>query len=420
VYYRLAPSAPHAAAHGFAAMTSTAPFADLRVLDLSQGLAGPYCGMLLAHYGADVVKLEPPAGDWARALGTRYGSHSALDAVCNRGKQSLVLDLKNDRGRDAARRIAEQCDVIIESFRPGVVAKLGLGYEALRAANPGVVYVSVSGFGQSGPYAARPGTDMVAQSFSGMMSLNRDGSGKPNRIGLLVSDTVTALYAFQSVCVALYARRDTGRGAWLDISLIQSSAAFLAPKIIEGALEGDVPRQLNAPAGSYRTRDGWITITLSKEEHFAALCAAIGREALAADARFADFERRADNLAELAPLIQEPLIARNTAEWIEILERHDVLCNRVYAMSDWLDDPHVRAVGGYRTAQIAGMGPAPIAAIPGSDALLQGAAPDTWPEIGEHSHLVLARFGFGAEEIAAMLESGAVPALQGGRSRERS
>jgi crotonobetainyl-CoA:carnitine CoA-transferase CaiB-like acyl-CoA transferase len=281
--------------------------------------------------------------------------------------------------------------------------------------NPGVIYLSVSGFGQSGPYTARPGTDMVAQSFSGMMSFNRDSSGKPNRIGFLVSDTVTALYAFQAVSVALYARRDSGRGAYLDVSLVQSSAAFLAPKIVEGALEGDLPRQLNAPAGSYRTRDGWITITLSKEEHFASLCRAIGREALGADPRFADFVRRADNLAELAPLIQAPLLERTTDEWLTALGQHDVLCNRVYAMSDWLADPHVLAVNGYRNAVVEGMGQVPVASIPGSDALLQSAVPDAWPGIGEHSEQVLARYGFAADEIQEMIARGAVHTAGGTR-----
>jgi crotonobetainyl-CoA:carnitine CoA-transferase CaiB-like acyl-CoA transferase len=386
----------------------TPPYAALRVLDLSQGLAGPYCGMLLAHYGADVVKLEPPGGDWARALGTRYGSHSALDAVCNRGKRSLVLDLKQPEGRDAAQRIAAQCDVVLESFRPGVAAKLGLGYEAVHASNAAVVYLSVSGFGQAGPYTNRPGTDMVVQAFSGMMSFNRNATGKPNRIGFLVADTATALYAFQAVSVALYARRDSGRGAYLDVSLMQASAAFLAPKIIEGALEGDMPRQLNAPAGSYRTKDGWITITMSKEEHFTSLCRALGRESLTTDPRFADFVARADNLAALAPLIQEPLLARTTAEWVEILERHDVLCNRVYAISDWLADPHVLATQGYEHAHVEGMGEVPFAAIPGADGLLESRPELRWPGIGEDSEAVLRSFGFGQSEIEALASRGAL------------
>jgi crotonobetainyl-CoA:carnitine CoA-transferase CaiB-like acyl-CoA transferase len=380
----------------------------LRVLDLSQGLAGPYCAMLLAHYGAEVVKLEPPGGDWARALGTRYGSHSALDIACNRGKKSIVIDLKSSAGRSAAQRIAEQCDVVIESFRPGVAGKLGLGYEEVRQSNPAVVYLSVSGFGQTGPHAGRPGTDMVVQAFSGMMSFNRDASGKPDRIGFLVADTSTALYAFQAVLIALYARRDTGRGACLDVSLMQASAAFIASKIVEGSLEGDAPRQLNAPAGSYRTLDGWITITLSKEEHFVALCRAIGREALPSDARFGDFARRADHLAALIPLIQEPLLERTTDDWIETLTRHDVLCNRVYAISDWLADPHVRATHAYARVEIPGVGEVPVAAIPGDDALVGGSADSRWPGIGEHWQAVLEAFGFGGEEIERLCAQGAV------------
>lgn len=389
-------------------MTATAPYANLRVLDLSQGLAGPYCGMLLAQYGADVVKLEPPSGDWARALGTRYGQHSALDAVCNRGKRSLVLNLKQAAARAAAQRIAALCDVVIESFRPGVAARLGLGYDSVRAVNPSVVYVSVSGFGQTGPYSERPGTDMVLQSFSGMMSFNRDSTGKPNRIGFLVSDTVTALYAFQALSVALYARRDCGRGVFLDVSLMQASAAFIAPKVVEGALEGDLPRQLNAPAGTYRTADGWITITMSKEEHFPALCRAIDLEALIADARFTDFSRRADNLTALAPLIQERLLARTTADWITILQHHDVLCNRVHAISDWLRDEHVNATGGYEMAAVAGMGDVPLVTIPGVRELAPHSHPPSSPEVGAHSREVLASFGFTADEIDALAAGGAL------------
>ena len=381
-------------------MTNASPYKNLRVLDLSQGLAGPYCGMLLAHYGADVVKLEPPGGDWARALGTRYGDHTALDVACNRGKRSLVLDLKTAPGKEAAQRIASRCDVIIEGFRPGVAAKLGLGYEELAQHNAKVIYLSVSGFGQQGPYAHRPATDTVIQAFSGMMSLNRDATGKPNRIGFLVADTCTALYAFQSVSVALYARRESGQGAYLDVSLLQSSAAFLSFKLMEEVLEGARPRLLNAPAGTYRTADGWIAITLSKEEHFRSLCRALSREGLSDDVRFKTFEARADHSAKLVPLVQEALLAHGTGEWIARLEQHDVLCNRVYAISDWLADPHVQATQSYALAAVPGMGEVPIAAIPAAGAL--GSGGKSWPETGEHSQEVLRDYGFSAAEIAAL------------------
>jgi crotonobetainyl-CoA:carnitine CoA-transferase CaiB-like acyl-CoA transferase len=381
-------------------MTSALPYKNLRVLDLSQGLAGPYCGMLLAHYGADVVKLEPPGGDWSRHLGTRYGDHTALDVACNGGKRSLVLDLKTPQGKAAAQRIAARCDVVIEGFRPGVAAKLGLGYEELSRTNAQVIYLSVSGFGQQGPYAHRPATDTVIQAFSGMMSLNRDASGKPSRTGFLVADTCTALYAFQSVSVALYAKRQSGQGAYLDVSLMQSCAAFLSFKLMQDVLEGGSPRLLNAPAGTYRTADGWIAITLSKEEHFRSLCQALSREALLDDARFATFEARADHSTELVPLMQEALLGRSTQEWIARLEQHDVLCNRVYEIADWLADPHVQATQSYNLAAVPGMGEVPIAAIPAGGVL--GREAQSWPRTGEHSEEILGDYGFSAAEIAAL------------------
>ncbi|MFN0316138.1 MAG: CaiB/BaiF CoA transferase family protein [Burkholderiales bacterium] len=381
-------------------MTTALPYKNLRVLDLSQGMAGPYCAMLLAHYGADVVKLEPPGGDWSRQMGTRYGDHTALDVACNGGKRSLVLDLKTPQGKAAAQRIAARCDVVIEGFRPGVAAKLGLGYEEVAKQNAQVIYLSVSGFGQHGPYAHRPATDTVIQAFSGVMSLNRDAVGKPNRVGFLVADTCTALYAFQAVSVALYAKRESGQGAYLDVSLMQSSAAFLSFKLMQDVLEGGSPRLLNAPAGTYRTADGWIAITLSKEEHFRSLCRALSREPLMDDARFATFEARADHNAKLVPLMQEALLERGTDEWIERLEQHDVLCNRVHDIADWLADPHVQATKSYALAAVPGMGEVPIATIPAGGVL--GRDAQAWPRTGEHSGEVLRDYGFSAAEIAAL------------------
>lgn len=388
------------------------PYAGLRVLDLSQGLAGPYCGMLLAHHGADVIKLEPPGGDWSRGLGTRYGSHTALDVACNRGKRSIVLDLKSAQGQQVARRMADACDVVIESFRPGVVTRLGLGYEQLRVSNPRVIYLSVSGFGQSGPYAARAGTDMVMQAFSGMMSLNRDADDKPNRVTYVAADTVSALFAFQAVSSALYGRRDSGQGAFLDVNLMQSCAAFLMPKLIEAALEGDTPRQLNAPAGSYRTADGWMIITLSKEAHFHALCRAIGRPELTDDARFASFITRADHVTELAALIQAPLLARTTAQWMALLGEHDVLCSPVNTLTDWMADPHVGAVEAARGMQVPGMGEVPIAAIPGSP--WRDGEDGSWADAGEHSAQVLRDFGWTPAQIDALMDGGIVQGSRAG------
>ncbi len=221
--------------------THEAPYRGLRVLDFGQGIASPYCAMLLGVYGADVIKVEPPEGDWSRYLGTTYGNHTTLSAVYNRGKRSLCLDMKHRDGIAVARRLAKQSDVLIEGFRPGVAARLGLGYEELSRDNPGLIYLSVSGFGQSGPYSKRPGSDSVAQAFSGFVSINVGNDGVPHRAGTTISDVVTGVYAFQAIATTLFARAATGTGRWIDVNLAQSTAALLGHKAAEHVLEGGTP-----------------------------------------------------------------------------------------------------------------------------------------------------------------------------------
>ena len=189
--------------------------------------------MLLGVYGADVIKVEPPEGDWSRFLGTTYGNHTTLSAVYNRGKRSLCLDMKHKDAIAIARKLAKDCDVLIEGFRPGVAARLGIGYEELSRDNPGLIYLSVSAFGQSGPYSKRPGSDSVAQAFSGLVSINVGNDKTPHRVGTTVSDVVTGVYAFQAISTTLFARAATGTGRWIDVNLCQSTAALLGHKVAE-------------------------------------------------------------------------------------------------------------------------------------------------------------------------------------------
>ena len=292
--------------------THEAPYRGLRVLDFGQGIASPYCAMLLGVYGADVIKVEPPEGDWSRYLGTTYGNHTTLSAVYNRGKRSLCLDMKHKDGIAIAKRLAKESDVLIEGFRPGVAARLGLGYEELSRDNPGLIYLSISGFGQSGPYSKRPGSDSVAQAFSGLVSINPGNDGVPHRVGTTISDVVTGVYAFQAIATTLFARAATGTGRWIDVNLAQSTAALLGHKAAEHVLEGGAPRALNVPAGTYQSSDGWMMVTLVNEPQYKRLCAAIGREDLATDPRFADFARRADSADALIPQLRE--VFRTQAE----------------------------------------------------------------------------------------------------------
>ena len=365
------------------------PYAGLRVLDLAQGIAGPYCGMLLAQYGADVLKVEPAAGDWGRALGKRVGGHSAIDLSANRGKRSIALDLKHPEGRALLARLAARCDVVIENFRPGVAERLGVGYGEVRKDNPKVLYVSVSAFGQRGPARDLPGSDTVAQAFSGMMMVNRDGAGVPKATGFLTADYVTALYAFQALAAALAARPHEREGRHLDVSLMHACGAFLAMKIIEERLEGGPAPKLNAPAGSYRTKDGWIAVTLTKEAHFGALCSAISRPALAADPRFADFALRARNLAALVPLVQEALLARTTREWLGVFRAADVLASAIHGFGDWLEDPQVRAMDVVAEERAPGLPAVPWVKLPGAIHPGPEDPRARWPDIGAQGDEIL-------------------------------
>ena len=210
--------------------TALLPYSGIRVLDLGQGLAAPYCGMLLAQWGAEVIKVEPAEGDWIRHIGEAVGQHSATSIVANRGKRSIVADLKQPEAVAAVRRLARTCDVVLESFRPGVAQRLGLGWQELSAGRDDLVYLSVSGYGQSGPQAQLAGSDSVLQAYSGMMVVNAEADGTPRRVGFLAVDTFAGLYAFQAVAAALHARLAGQGGRYLDLSLMACAAAVLAPK----------------------------------------------------------------------------------------------------------------------------------------------------------------------------------------------
>jgi crotonobetainyl-CoA:carnitine CoA-transferase CaiB-like acyl-CoA transferase len=391
---------------GVPAIDPDRPFAGLRVLDATQGLAGPYCAMLLAQHGARVIKVEPPEGDWSRGIGTRHGDATALSIAANRGKASLVVDMKRPGAAAALRRVAARCDVFLESFRPGVADRLGLGHAALSADNPRLVYASISGYGADGPYAQRAGTDTVLQAFSGMMALNRDGDGRPNRVGFLVVDSLTALYAFQAVSVALYARLAGAGGRHLQLSLMQSAAAFLAPKLVEHALEGDDARPLNVPAGGYRTRDGWIAVTLSRESHFPALCRAIDRPDLADDPRHASFQSRADHQVALKAQIARTLETRDTADWLERFAAHEVMANPVSTLGDWVADPHVQAVGAASRIDLPGVGTIAWPAIPGVSRIDAHEPRAAWARIGEGGVEALRELGFEEAAISELRAAG--------------
>lgn len=387
--------------------THEAPYRGLRVLDFGQGIASPYCGALLAANGADVIKVEPPEGDWSRRLGTTYGRHTAISAVFNRGKRSLCLDLKDPKGLEIAKQLALQSDVFIEGFRPGVAARLGLGYEALSRDNPGLIYLSVSGFGQAGPYSSRPCTDSVAQAFGGLVSVNPGSDGLPHRVGTPISDVATGAYAFQAVSTALYARATVGKGRWIDINLAQSTAALLGHKFAEYMLEGGAPRALNVPAGSYKTRNGWLMVTLVTEPHYQRLCAVLGRNDLATDPTFSDFAKRSDAADVLIAEVRKAFLAKTTDVWLAELHAADIIADRILDPGAWLENAHVGATHGAVRMETPGVGIVYAARTPGAAGLQEDTLSPS-PDVGQHSREVLRDNGYDEVTIDALCKAGAV------------
>jgi len=398
--------------------THEAPYRGLRVLDFGQGIASPYCAMLLGVYGADVIKVEPPEGDWSRYLGTTYGNHTTLSAVYNRGKRSLCLDMKNKDGIAIAQRLAQNCDVLIEGFRPGVAARLGLGYENLSRDNPGLIYLSISGFGQSGPYSKRPGSDSVAQAYSGLVSINLGNDGTPHRVGTTISDIVTGVYAFQAIATTLFSRAAVGTGRWIDVNLAQSTAALLGHKVAEYILEGGAPRALNVPAGSYQTSDGWMMVTLVNEPQYKRLCGAIEREDLANDPRFADFAKRADTADALIPQLREIFLKQPTGAWLTRLHAADIIAERILNPGEWLRNVHVEATKAAVCQETPGVGAVYRPRTPGIASLSEDKLRPA-PDVGQDSYAVLMEAGFDRAAIDDLVRAGAVRQAKGGGCHER-
>ncbi len=387
--------------------THDAPYRGIRVLDFGQGIASPYCGALLAAHGADVIKVEPPEGDWSRRLGTTYGLHTAISSVFNRGKRSLCLDLKSTDGRAVAQRLASDSDIVIEGFRPGVAARLGLGYADLSRANPRLIYLSVSGFGQAGPSSNRPCSDSVAQAFGGLVSVNRGDDGIPHRVGTPIIDVATGAYAFQAIGAALFARANVGSGRWIDISLTQTAAALLGHKFAEFMLEGGAPRALNVPAGTYRSSDGWLMVTLVNEAQYRRLCAVLGRNDLATDPRFSDFAKRSDAADVLIAEVRATLLTKTTGEWLSALHAADLIAERILDPGEWLADPHVTATHGAVMIETPGVGPVYAARMPGAAGLAEDVQSPS-PDLGQHSREVLRDNGYTEADIDMLLKAGTV------------
>jgi crotonobetainyl-CoA:carnitine CoA-transferase CaiB-like acyl-CoA transferase len=391
-------------------MSYDAPFADLKVIDLSQGVAGPYCAMMLAQYGANVIKVEPTdTGDWSRGLGTKYGDHTAYSIPSNLGKRSIALDLKQDTGREVLWRLIRDADVFIQGFRPGVIDRLGFGYPAVAEREPRILYVSVSGFGQTGPLAERPAMDPVLQAYTGMMSENYGQDGIPHRIPFISIDMGTAIYTFGAISTALHGRRNEASGRHIESSLMQGAAGLQVVRIMSSYLEGGVVRPAVPPSGVQKTANGFISITVVRPFEWQAYCRAIDRPDFGADERFQTTEGREAHAAELNAVLKPLLETRTTAEWSERLSANRVMHEALNSYSAFLKQPHVAESGAVAWTSHPGLSePIPLPNLIGLPPFVDGAPRSISPGKGEHSEAILREHGYSEDDIARLNAEGAV------------
>jgi len=393
-------------------MSYSAPFAGLKVIDLCQGVAGPYCAMLLAQHGANVIKVEPRGeGDWSRTLGTLHGQHSPMSMVCNMGKRSVSLDLQSDAGRTVLWKLIEGADIFMEAFRPGVIARLGFGYDAIREREKRLLYLSVSGFGQKGPLSERPSMDPVLQAYTGMMYQNRMDDGTPQRVPIIVADMATGLYAYQALSTALYARRNEEHGAHFDINLMQSAAALQAVGMITMYMDPPpTPRQPGAlTAGIHPTKDGWIQIATVLNRDWVKLCEVLGVPEIAKKPHFKTPKLRGENSQELYSIIR-PRIAKHTTEQLsKLLADARLMHSRVNTYAQFMAEPQVQAMGTLQWLEQPDISkPAPFAVVPGIQPRTNGEPKAISPTRGQHNIEVLLEHGYTVPQIEDMIAKGVV------------
>src|SRR4051812_15463607 len=321
----------------------------LRVLDVTQVMAGPYCAMVLADLGADVIKVEPPAGDSTRVMPGATGRDSPSFNAVNRGKRGIVLNLKTPAGRDVLRRLARATDILIENYRPGVMAALGAGYEAMATINPGIIYASISGYGQTGPQRRKGGFDLVAQGVSGIMSVTGEPGGAPAKAGVPLTDLGAGLFALVGILAALEHRHRTGVGQQIDTSLVDAGVALSVWEATEYFSGVGVPtalgsaHRMNAPYQAIRCADGFITLGAANERLFRRLCEVLGQTRWGADPRFADNATRVKNRDALAARIELITVTQPRDHWLALFDANDIPCGPINDYAQVFADPQVLA-----------------------------------------------------------------------------
>jgi len=392
---------------------SPLPLSRFKVIDLTLARAGPSCVRTLADWGADVIRVEPPPqGDEAGELvGRRDGSDFQN---LHRNKRAITLNLKSEQGREILMRLAEDADVVVENMRPGVTRRLGVDYESLSKRNPRIVYGSISGFGQYGPYTSRPSIDQIAQGMSGIMSVTGIPGQGPVRVGVAVTDIMAGAFLAQGILIALLDREVSGQGRWVQTSLIEAGLTLLDFQATRWTMDKKIPPQegnnhpTNTPMGCFSTADGHINIAATSNKNFQIFCKVIGRETMAADPRFASIALRRQNKQVMNEMIAATLREKTTGEWFELLVAASLPCGPVYNIKQAFADPQIEALRIKRSVRHPRLGELDLVAQPceitGFDREIRTATPD----LGEHTNEILTSLGYSAQEIEKLKTARAI------------
>ena len=396
-------------------MTINAALAGIRVLDFAQVGAGPMCSMQLGDLGADVIKVEGPTGDLGRKLGPPWQEgESVVSMSFNRNKRSIVIDMKKPQGPALVKRMVATCDVVLESFRPGVMDKLGIGYAALSKDHPGLVFCSVSAYGQSGPWRDKPGVDGIIQAVSGLMSNVGSEDSPPMKVLVPAVDMVTGFLATTTVLAALRARDTTGQGQHLDVSLYNSSVMLQQSAVASYLSSGELPARTgtaapySAPNEAFPTKDGWIMIAAYHEDRWKALCGVLGDPALAAHPDFAANPQRVANRAKLMVQLTSRLAVKTSAEWQTLMEAADIICGPIADYAMLMESPQLAHNGVIVETRNLIAGSVRMPGMAMGDRNAQSRVHRGPPAVGEHTSEILSEFGLSAAEIDALLATGVV------------
>ena len=387
------------------------PLVGVRVLDLSRVLAGPYCAMMLADYGADVVKIEPPdVGDDSRAFGPFVGKESAYFMSLNRNKRSMTLNFKRQADCEVFKEMVKHADVVLENYRPGTMEKFGLGYDVLKTINPKIIYAACSGFGHSGPYQYKPAYDIIVQAMGGIMSVTGPENGEPTRVGASVGDIIAGMFTAYGVMMALYHCERTGEGQKVDVGMLDCQVAVLENAIARYVTSGSVPVPLGnrhpsiTPFSAFTAKDGHIIVGAGNDRLWVKLCNILGHSELIKDPRFDSNSHRTANVKELMSILNNIFINKTIAEWLVVLEAAELPCGPINTIEKIVNDPQITSREMIVEVKHPVAGLLKMAGLPVKMSLTPGAVERPAPLLGQHTAELLKEIlGWDEAEIKAFL-----------------